>query len=91
MTDSEMERLLKTVETKTLTEEVEKTTQGCFAPLPSGRTRYEVKGEGEAVVLVHGYATPYYIYDKLLRRLSKADSRFEIRFVGARLFRKGKD
>ena len=34
MTDSEMERLLKTVETKTLTEEVEKTTHGCFAPLP---------------------------------------------------------
>lgn len=69
MTDSEMERLLKTVETKTLTEEVEKTTQGCFAPLPSGRTRYEVKGEGEAVVLVHGYATPYYIYDKLFAAL----------------------
>ena len=44
MTDSEMERLLKTVETKTLTEEVEKTMHGCFAPLPSGRTRYEVKG-----------------------------------------------
>lgn len=42
---------------------------GCFAPLPSGRTRYEVKGEGEAVVLVHGYATPYYIYDKLFAAL----------------------
>lgn len=69
MTNSEMERLLKTVETKTLTEEVEKTTHGCFAPLPSGRTRYEVKGEGEAVVLVHGYATPYYIYDKLFAAL----------------------
>lgn len=40
---------------------------GSFIDLPTGNTHYELKGEGEIIVLVHGYATPYYIYDKLFK------------------------
>lgn len=75
MTDTEMNSLLKSVETKALTRSEEQNIPGEFADLPSGRTHYEVKGEGEAVVLVHGYATPYYIYDKLFERFVNAGYR----------------
>jgi len=41
-------------------------TDGQFIDLPSGNTHYKVEGDGDNwVVLTHGYATPYFIYDKL--------------------------
>lgn len=44
---------------------------GSFIKLPCGETHYELKGNGEAVVLVHGYATPYFIYDKIFSFLTE--------------------
>ena len=46
--------------------------KGSFIALPSGNTHYELAGEGEAVVLTHGYATPYYIYDQVFKVLVEA-------------------
>lgn len=65
MTDKELKIAVKSKESKELTDEEREKIEGEFAYLPSGITHYEVKGEGEAIVLTHGYATPYYIYDKL--------------------------
>ncbi|MBR4726989.1 MAG: alpha/beta hydrolase [Clostridia bacterium] len=39
--------------------------EGAFIDLPSGNTHYELRGEGELCVLVHGYAVPYFLYDKV--------------------------
>lgn len=60
---------VKDMETTSLTAETRKNLQFDFIALECGVTRYEVKGEGENVVLVHGYATPYHIYDKLFYAL----------------------
>lgn len=65
VTDEEMKELLKQRNTLKLTDEERKKQKGSFIDLPCGNTRYELKGEGEACVLVHGYATPYYIFDKV--------------------------
>lgn len=56
-----------------LTEEVRKTvTDGKFLRLSAGVTHYKEEGEGEKyIVLVHGYATPLYIYDKIADALVK--------------------
>ena len=64
MDKSELKQLIKGIETLELNDETRSTIDGDFISLPSGVTHYELKGEGEPVVLVHGYATPYYIYDK---------------------------
>lgn len=69
MTDSEIKLLVKQTETLELNDEEKAKASGSFITLPSGFTHYEMKGEGEAVVLVHGYATPYYIYDKIFDKL----------------------
>lgn len=68
MTDNEIKEATKLSGTKELTDEERKTKSGSFIKLKSGITHYELKGEGETIVLVHGYATPYYIYDKLFNR-----------------------
>ena len=48
------------------------TTDGQFIQLPSGNTHYKVEGDGKDwVVLTHGYATPYFIYDKIAEGLVK--------------------
>lgn len=65
MDKSELNAAVKRGGTLELTDAERAKKQGSFIPLPSGITHYELKGGGEAVVLVHGYATPYYIYDKL--------------------------
>jgi pimeloyl-ACP methyl ester carboxylesterase len=53
-----------------LTDEVRQTADGEFISLPSGNTHFKREGDGgEWVVLVHGYATPYYIYDKIAKGL----------------------
>lgn len=55
-----------------LDDEARKNLFGSFIDLPSGNTHYSVEGEGEKwAVLVHGYATPYFIYDKVANGLIK--------------------
>ncbi len=55
-----------------LTKEVRERSEGEFIDLPLGFTHYKCEGEGtEWVVLVHGYATPLYIYDKIAEGLVK--------------------
>ena len=71
-TDMDKEKLaalVKDIETLELTDDERKKAQGSFIQLPCGNTHYEMKGEGKACVLVHGYATPYFIYDKVFDRL----------------------
>lgn len=68
MEKSEVKSLLKKAQTLDLTDEERAKAEGSFIDLPSGNTHYELKGEGKTVVLVHGYSTPYYIYDKLFDR-----------------------
>ena len=69
MTDTELKALISEGGTKELTDEERKKLKGSFIQLPCGNTHYELKGEGEAVVLVHGYATPYVIYEKVFNSL----------------------
>lgn len=57
--------LCSTIEKYELTAEEKSRLYGSFIKLNCGETHYEMQGNGEAVVLVHGYATPYYIYDKI--------------------------
>ncbi|MBR1747427.1 MAG: alpha/beta hydrolase [Clostridia bacterium] len=58
------------LESQELTDEVRKSASGLFISLPCGNTHYSIEGEGdEWVVLVHGYATPYFIYDKIAEGL----------------------
>lgn len=57
--------LVGNIEKFELTQNERKKYSGSFIKLPCGETHYELKGSGEAVVLVHGYATPYFIYDKI--------------------------
>ena len=68
MDKSEVKSLLKKAQTLDLTDEERAKAEGSFIDLPSGNTHYELNGEGKTVVLVHGYSTPYYIYDKLFDR-----------------------
>lgn len=71
MTDSELKSLKKEISTLELNDGERKKLDGRFISLPCGNTHYQIEGDGEAVVLVHGYATPYYIYDKVYNRLLK--------------------
>ena len=70
MDKAEQKRLLSNAETLELTPAEREKASGSFIALASGMTHYEMKGEGKAVVLVHGYSTPYYIYDKLFDRFA---------------------
>lgn len=70
MNKNEYKALIKQAGTLELTDAERKKLHGNFITLPSGNTHYELKGEGETIVLVHGYATPYYIYDKLFERFT---------------------
>lgn len=65
MDKNEYKALVKQAATLELTDAERKKLGGSFVDLPTGNTHYELKGEGETIVLVHGYATPFYIYDKL--------------------------
>ena len=75
MDKAEIKALLKTAETLDLNDDERKKLSGSFIALKSGNTHYEMKGEGETIVLTHGYATPYYIYDKLFDAFVKAGYR----------------
>ncbi len=69
MNETQMKNAVKLSESLELTNEERNKKSGSFITLPSGITHYQLEGEGEAVVLVHGYATPYYIYDKIFAGL----------------------
>ena len=58
-------------ETANLTEEVRQTAGGSFVRLPDGVVHYELAGppEARAVVLVHGFSVPYYIWDPTVAAL----------------------
>lgn len=65
-------KLLSKAETLELNDgERKKAPSGSFIQLPCGNTHYQMEGEGEVCVLVHGYATPYHIYDKVYNTLLK--------------------
>ena len=68
MEKSETKMWLQKAETLELDDAAREKAQGSFIDLPAGNTHYELKGEGKLVVLVHGYSTPYFIYDKLFHR-----------------------
>lgn len=65
MNNSEISLLVKRMGKKSLDDNARSTIQGKFIRLEDGYTHYEISGEGETIVLVHGYATPYFIYDKI--------------------------
>lgn len=65
MEDKRFRELVKDIEKFDLTETEKAKYSGSFIKLKCGETHYELRGNGECVVLVHGYATPYYIYDKI--------------------------
>ena len=65
MTDERLKELLSEAGKYELNDEARAKEEGSFIDLPCGNTHYEIRGEGELCVLVHGYATPYYIYDKV--------------------------
>lgn len=69
MTKEKFKQLLSGAETLELSDVERAKAGGSFIKLACCNTHYEIKGEGEAVVLVHGYATPMYIYDKIFNRL----------------------
>lgn len=72
MTKEELKKLVKQSGTEVLTDAERAKAAGSFIDLPCGNTHYELKGEGKAVVLTHGYATPYFIYDKVFNALVEA-------------------
>lgn len=72
MTRDEIKQALKQKESLILNDQERLKYSGDYANLESGITHYEVKGEGDPVVLTHGYATPYYIYDKIFDNLVKS-------------------
>ena len=71
MTGEKIKELLADAGKYELTDSERAKAEGSFINLPCGNTHYEIKGEGELCVLVHGYATPYYIYDKVADELVK--------------------
>lgn len=71
MDNTEYKKLVKNIETLELTDSERAKCKGSFISLPSGNTHYQMDGEGETVVLTHGYATPYFIYDKIYDQLLK--------------------
>ncbi len=75
MTKEELNRYVKNAATKELTDAERAALDGSFLELPCGNTHYELKGEGTPVVLVPGYATPYYIYNKVFDALLAAGFR----------------
>ncbi len=61
-------------EIKELNDEARRFAGGSFAQLPNGMTHYELGGNesGEAVVFVHGFSVPYFIYDPTFDFLTRS-------------------
>ena len=64
-------------ESKKLNETTRKEASGLFIPLPNGITHYELANpeQKETIVLVHGFSTPYFIFDPLFEFLSNSGFR----------------
>lgn len=60
-------------ETKELNDDTRRMTGGSFVPLPDGTTHYEMSNitRDQTVVLVHGFSTPYFIYDPTFHFLTQ--------------------
>ncbi len=69
MEKQEYQKLVKAIGSKELTDAEREKADGSFLALPSGKTHYVLEGAGEPCVLVPGYATPYYLYDKVAETL----------------------
>lgn len=83
MKEKEFKKLVKQVETKKLDRKARENAPGEYADLKSGFTHYEMKDGGAPqkaqrpndpdakppVVLVHGYSTPYFLYDHVFEAL----------------------
>jgi alpha-beta hydrolase superfamily lysophospholipase len=57
-----------------LTDEVRKETSGQFIQLSKGTIHYELSGpeNAQTVVLIHGFTTPYFVWDKNVEELTNA-------------------
>jgi len=64
-------------ETRELDETVRREAPGAFIALPDGVTHYELAGppDGRPVVLIHGFSTPYYLWDPTAVALAEAGFR----------------
>ena len=73
MEKREFKKLLKQAQTKKLTAKEREKAPGEYAFLKSGFTHYEMRDGGDdtkpPVVLVHGYSTPYFLYDHVFDAL----------------------
>lgn len=73
MKKKELKKLIRRAQTKELTAKEREQAPGEYLELPSGFTHYEMKDGGDAskppVVLVHGYSTPYFLYDDVFEAL----------------------
>ncbi len=65
------------VETKELNDTTRKNAAGSFIQLTDGVTHYELGGNesGDAVVLIHGFSVPYFIYDPTFKFLTESGFR----------------
>ena len=79
MEKKEFDRLVKKAESKKLTKKEREKAPGEYVYLKCGFTHYEMKDGGGAskppVVLVHGYSTPYFLYDHVFNGLVEAGYR----------------
>lgn len=64
-------------ETKQLNDEARKSAGGSFIQLTDGATHYELSNSenGDAVVLVHGFSVPYFIFDPTFDFLTQSGFR----------------
>ena len=64
-------------ESRVLDDEARRSVAGDFIRLPDGMVHYELDGppDGQAVVLVHGFSVPYYIWDPTFPALVAAGFR----------------
>lgn len=69
MTKEEIKQMLKKSGKYKLDNAARAKEKDSFIDLPSGNVHYQLAGEGEPCVLVPGYATPYYLFDKIFDRL----------------------
>ncbi len=50
-------------ETQSLTKSIRNTLEGTFVKTTDGYIHYQLKGEGECIVLVHGMTTPFFVWN----------------------------
>ena len=71
MTEERKQQLISDFNKYNLNDTERAKTEGSYISLPSGNTHYEIRGEGELCVLIHGYAVGYFIYDNITDELVK--------------------